>query len=103
VLSRSKDGARWIRDKVKSLKYEPMYVDGSVPLTWNKKTWSSKRLDRLASFRTSREHRVLVGTTPCLAEGLNLPEASAVIFMGSDWVPSVMAQAFSHVLRPQQE
>ena len=46
---------------------------------------------------------MLVATTPCLAEGLNIPEASVVVFLDYDWVPSVMAQAFSRVLRPQQE
>jgi hypothetical protein len=38
-----------------------------------------------------------VATTPCLAEGLNIPEASVVVFLDYDWVPSVMAQAFSRV------
>ena len=54
-------------------------------------------------FRRSPFHRVLVATTPCLAEGLNIPEASVVVFLDYDWMPSVMAQAFSRVLRPQQE
>ena len=46
---------------------------------------------------------VLVATTPCLAEGMNIPEAGVVVFLDHDWVPSVMAQAFSRVLRTQQE
>lgn len=103
VLSRSVEGARWVCERIEKLGYSPLYVDGSVSLTWDKRTWTSKRLQRLALFRESEHHRVLVGTTPCLAEGLNLPEASAVIFMDYDWVPSVLAQAFSRVLRPQQK
>jgi SNF2 family DNA or RNA helicase len=103
VLSRSVEGARWIRDRIEGRGYGPLYVDGSVSLNWDRKAWSSKRLQRLALFRESEQHRVLVGTTPCLAEGLNLPEASVVVFMDYDWVPSVMAQAFSRVLRPQQQ
>jgi hypothetical protein len=42
---------------------------------------------------------LLVATTPCLAEGLNIPEASVVVFRDYDWVPWVMAQALSQVLR----
>ena len=92
-----------MREKLEGLGQNPIYVDGGVSLTWNRRTWTSKRLERLSAFRESRMHRVLVGTTPCLSEGLNLPEASAVVFLDYDWTPSVMAQAFSRVLRPQQK
>ncbi len=103
VLSRSVEGARWTFGQIEARGYMPIYVDGSVSLEWDRRSWTSRRMQRLSAFRESATHRVLVGTTPALAEGLNIPEASVVIFMDYDWVPSVMAQAFSRVLRPQQK
>jgi ERCC4-related helicase len=38
-------------------------------------------IERIDAFRRSPFHRVLVATTPCLAEGLNIPEASVVVFL----------------------
>ncbi len=103
VLSRNKEGAKWMYRRIDRLGCDPLYVDGGVSLELNRRTWTSPRIERIDAFRRSPFHRVLVATTPCLAEGLNIPEASVVVFLDYDWVPSVMAQAFSRVLRPQQE
>lgn len=103
VLSRSVDGARWLFRQLEQRKIGAMYIDGSVPLTWDRKKWSSKRLERIKVARREEWCQVLVATTPCIAEGLNLPEFSAAVFLDYDWVPSVMAQAFSRMLRPQQQ
>jgi superfamily II DNA or RNA helicase len=89
--------------RIERLGCAPLYVEGGVSLELNRRTWTSPRIERIDAFRRSPFHRVLVATTPCLAEGLNIPEASVVVFLDYDWVPSVMAQAFSRVLRPQQE
>jgi len=91
--------------RIERLGCDPLYVDGGVSLELNRRTWTSPRIERIDAFRRSpfSASGGLVATTPCLAEGLNIPEASVVIFLDYDWVPSLMAQAFSRVLRPQQE
>ncbi len=103
LLSRSVAHAKWAFDRIEEMGLSPVYIDGSVSLTWDRKKWTSKRIQRLKEFRTNDAHKVLVGTTPSLAEGLNIPEASVVIFVDYDWTPSVMTQAFSRTLRPQQK
>lgn len=45
---------------------------------------------------------VLLATLGAAQTGLNLPEASRVIFYNRDWTPKTEAQALHRVLRPQQ-
>jgi ERCC4-related helicase len=105
VLSRNKEGAKWMYKRIERLGCEPLYVDGGVSLELKRRMWTSPRIERIDAFRRSPFYAsgVLVATTPCVAEGLNIPEASVVVFLDYDWVPSVMARAFSWVLRPQQQ
>ena len=65
MLSRNKEGARWMHKRIERLACDPLYVDGGVSLELNRRTWTSPRLERIDAFRRSPFHRVLVATTPC--------------------------------------
>jgi SNF2 family DNA or RNA helicase len=46
---------------------------------------------------------VLLATTTCGENGLNIPEANVVIIADTSWTPSKQIQAYSRILRPQQK
>jgi len=47
--------------------------------------------------------QVLLATTTCGENGLNIPEANVVVLADTSWTPSKQKQAYSRVLRPQQK
>jgi len=57
----------------------------------------------LDDFKTNPGISVLFATTTCGDTGLNIPEASTVIFADVNWTPSKTRQAYSRILRPDQE
>jgi SNF2 family DNA or RNA helicase len=57
----------------------------------------------LEDFKTNPDVSVLFATTTCGDTGLNIPEASTVIFADVNWTPSKTRQAYSRILRPDQE
>lgn len=57
----------------------------------------------LDDFKANPDISVLFATTKCGDTGLNIPEASTVIFADVNWTPSKTRQAYSRVLRPDQE
>ena len=95
------ESAEWYAAHAKLATLNPVLVTGSVSLARGKKSGTSERERRLTRFRDG-DAELLVATTACVAEGLNLPEASVVIFDSFPWVPSVQQQAWSRVLRPAQ-
>lgn len=82
--------------------YKPTLITGSVSLTRSKVTGTSARDKRLDEFRDG-DSQLLVATTTCFAEGLNVPQAGTVVFDSFPWTPSVQQQAWSRVLRPAQK
>ncbi len=46
---------------------------------------------------------VLLATTSCGENGLNIPEANVVVIADTSWTPSKQIQAYSRILRPQQK
>jgi ERCC4-related helicase len=46
---------------------------------------------------------VLLATTTCGENGLNIPEANVVVLADTSWTPSKQIQAYSRILRPQQK
>jgi len=46
---------------------------------------------------------VLLATTSCGENGLNIPEANVVVLADTSWTPSKQIQAYSRILRPQQK
>lgn len=82
--------------------YKPTLITGSVSLSRSKVTGVSARDKRLNEFRDG-DSQLLVATTTCFAEGLNVPQAGTVIFDSFPWTPSVQQQAWSRVLRPAQK
>ncbi|MFH1283194.1 MAG: DEAD/DEAH box helicase [bacterium] len=46
---------------------------------------------------------VLLATTTCGEEGLNIHQANVVILADTSWTPSKQMQAWSRILRPQQK
>lgn len=95
------ESAEWYAAHAKFAALNPVLVTGSVSLARGKKSGTSDRERRLSRFRDG-DAELIVATTACVAEGLNLPEASVVIFDSFPWVPSVQQQAWSRVLRPAQ-
>ena len=57
VLSRSKAGARWIRDKIDKMGHDPVFIDGGVSLTWYRKTWTPKRMHGLEHSKDATSSR----------------------------------------------
>lgn len=62
-----------------------------------------KRIKDKEEFQTSPDVNVLLATTTCGETGLNIPEASTVIMVDRNWTPSKTKQAYSRILRPQQQ
>ncbi len=102
LFSEFVDSVEWYATHPLLARYKPIVVTGAVSLTRGKRSGSSERERRLVEFRTG-ESQLLVATTNCMAEGYNLPEAGVVLFDSFGWVPSVMTQAWSRVLRPAQK
>jgi hypothetical protein len=102
LLSEHVESAEWYAALPDFAALEPQLITGKVSMARAKRSGSSERERRLAAFREG-ESRLLVATTATLAEGLNLPEASVVLFDSFPWVPSVQQQAWSRVLRPAQK
>jgi hypothetical protein len=63
----------------------------------------SDRVILLKDFKTNPDVSVLFATTTCADTALNIPEASTVIFADQNWTPSKTRQAYSRILRPDQE
>jgi SNF2 family DNA or RNA helicase len=61
-----------------------------------------KRAGLLNEFRNTDNINVLLATISCANTGLNIPEASTVIFADYEWRPSDMTQAYHRILRPGQ-
>lgn len=57
----------------------------------------------LNDFKTNPDISVLFATTSCGDTGLNIPEASTVIFADVNWTPSKTRQAYSRILRYNQK
>lgn len=55
----------------------------------------------LDDFKHNGTH-VLLATTTCGENGLNIPEANVVVLADTSWTPSKQIQAWSRILRPQQ-
>jgi hypothetical protein len=102
LLSEYVESVEWYGNSPLLADLKPSIITGSVSLSRSKRTGRSRRDDRLDALR-SGDSQLLVSTTPCLAEGLNLPEAGTVIFDSFPWTPSIQSQAWSRVLRPQQK
>lgn len=94
--------AEWYVAQPRLAKLNPTLITGSVSLQRGKTTGTSARERRLTTFREG-DSQLLVATTTCFAEGLNVPQAGTVIFDSFPWVPSVQQQAWSRVLRPAQK
>lgn len=56
----------------------------------------------LDDFKHNGTH-VLLATTTCGENGLNIPEANVVVLADPSWTPSKQIQAYSRILRPQQK
>ena len=61
-----------------------------------------KRGEILSKFKRG-SIPILLATTTTAGQGLNLPEASAVVIADRGWVPAKITQAFSRILRPEQQ
>ena len=101
IFSEFADSAEWYANHPLLRDLAPTLITGSVSLTRGKKLGTSERERRLTEFREGSSN-LLVATTTCMAEGLNVPQAGTVIFDSFGWVPSVQQQAWSRVLRPAQ-
>jgi len=101
IFSEFADSAEWYANHPLLRDLRPTLITGSVSLARGKKSGTSERERRLTGFREG-ESNLLVATTTCMAEGLNVPQAGTVIFDSFGWVPSVQQQAWSRVLRPAQ-
>jgi len=64
---------------------------------------SGERDKELARFQTSEDCNILIGTTGAMSMGLNITEASVVIFADLPWTPDEYRQAYSRVHRWGQE
>ena len=102
IFSEFVDSVEWFAACPLLAKYKPVVVTGTVSLDRSKRTGNSERERRLETFRKG-DSQLLIATTNCMAEGYNLPEAGTVLFDSFGWVPSVMQQAWSRVLRPAQK
>jgi SNF2 family DNA or RNA helicase len=60
-----------------------------------------KREEILRDFKV-RNYSVLLATTSVGGTGLNIPQASVVIFADQSWTPAIHEQAIARVCRPQQ-
>ena len=101
IFTEFTDAARWYAENPSFADLAPTLITGSVSMTRGKRSGTSDRERRLAAFREG-DSRLLVATTTCMAEGLNIPQAGTVLFDSFPWVPSVQQQAWSRVLRPAQ-
>jgi SNF2 family DNA or RNA helicase len=101
IFTEFADAARWYAASPAFAGLDPVLITGSVSMTRGKRSGTSDRERRLAAFREGTS-QVLIATTTCMAEGLNIPQAGTVLFDSFPWVPSVQQQAWSRVLRPAQ-
>lgn len=60
-----------------------------------------KREEILRDFKV-RNYSVLLATTSVGGTGLNIPQASVIIFADQSWTPAIHEQAIARVCRPQQ-
>lgn len=102
LFSEFVESAKWYASQPLLAKYKPTLVTGQVSLTRSKKTGVSPRDQRIDAF-CNGDSNLLVATTTCFAEGLNVPQAGTVIFDSFPWTPSIQIQAWSRVLRPAQQ
>lgn len=75
-------------------RYNPVHITGAVS--------AEGRDAAVQSFQNDQRHRVLVGTTRAMGEGLNLQAASIVIFLDQDWTPAAIDQAIGRAHRRGQ-
>lgn len=102
VFSEYVESAHWYANAPEFAALKPVVITGAVSLQRSKRSGDSERERRLAEFRDG-ESQLLVATTPSMAEGFNIPQASVVVFDSFPWVPALQQQAWSRVLRPQQK
>lgn len=62
----------------------------------------SKREEILRDFKV-KNFSVLLATTSVGGTGLNIPQASVIIFVDQSWTPAIHEQAIARVCRPQQK
>jgi SNF2 family DNA or RNA helicase len=77
--------------------------EGITGHTFTGRQSTKDRVLILEDFKSNPEISVLCSTTKCGDTGLNIPEASTVIFADVNWTPSKTKQAYSRILRPDQE
>ena len=93
VFSEKPAFCEYMAEKTKN-KFKNVVFTGRIP--------NSKRETILEQFKKQKGAMVMWATTKTGGTGLNIPQANIVVIADRSWVPGDHIQAYSRILRPEQ-
>ena len=90
------------RPELQTLLAKEFSCRGINALVFTGKQPIQKREEILRDFKIKSNYPILLATTTVGGTGLNIPQASIIIFADQSWTPAIHDQAIARVCRPQQ-
>lgn len=93
VFSEKPEFCNYMAEQTKN-EFENIVFTGEIP--------NKRREELLEQFKTHQGAMVMWATTKTGGTGLNIPQANIVVIADRSWVPGDHIQAYSRILRPEQ-